>query len=150
MNNEMLCTVDWERLVRVLSALLTPLIAVVATYIAWEQHQTNRRQYRLALFEKRMAVFNSIMNLIVAVLQGASVELNQLFTFIRETRDHELLFGPEIGEFINEVYRNGVELHTRDDVGGQEARRTELLTWFSGQSTEARAKFLKYLDFRQP
>ena len=137
---------------RILAALLTPVIAIVATYIAYQQYQTNHRQHRLALFEKRMAVFNSTMNLIAFVLRAGRVELDQLFTLIRETRDHELLFGPEIGEFIDEVYRNGVELNTRDVVGGQEsiARRTELLNWFGGQSAAATKKFLKYLDFREP
>jgi hypothetical protein len=150
--NGTLCTVDWERLVRVLAALLTPAIGVVTTYIAIQQYKTNRRQHRLALFEKRMAVFDSTMNLIAAVLRAGRVELDQLFTLLRETRDHELLFGPEIGEFIMEVYRTGLELNTRDAVGGQEsvARRTELLNWFGGRSAVAREKFLKYLDFRKP
>jgi hypothetical protein len=107
-----MCSIDWERLVRVLAALLTPVIAIVTTYIAFQQFQTNRRQHRLALFEKRMAVFNSTMNLIASVVQAARAELDQLFRLIRETRDHELLFGPEIGEYINEVYRRGLALNT--------------------------------------
>jgi hypothetical protein len=101
--NGTLCTVDWERLVRVLAALLTPAIGVVTTYIAVQQYKTNRRQHRLALFEKRIAVFDSTMNLIAAVLRAGRAELDQLFTPLRETRDHELLFGPEIGEFIMDV-----------------------------------------------
>jgi hypothetical protein len=150
--NETLCTVDWERLVRVLSALLTPTIAVITTYIAWQQYQTNQRQYRLALFKKRMVVFNSTMNLIAAVLQAARVELDQLFTMLRETRDHDLLFGPEIGEYIHEVYRKGLELNAREQVAGDEniARRIELQRWFGEQSATALEKFRKYLDFRQP
>src|SRR5579872_1840168 len=142
--NETLCTVDSERLVRVLSALLTPVIAVVTSYIAFQQYRTNRSQHRLALFEKRMAVFNSTMNLIAAVTQAARAELDQLFGLIRETRDHQLLFGPEIGEFINEVYKKGVELNTIDFVHGDAARRTELLLWFSQQNAGATQKFLKY------
>ena len=150
--NGTLCTVDWERLVRILAALLTPTIAIVTSYIAYQQYQTNRRQHRLALFEKRMAVFNSTMDLIAAVLQRNRVDLDQLYKLLKDTRDHNLLFGPEIGEFINEIYKNGVELHTREAAGGaaNAARGEALTTWFAGQSEETRKKFLKYLDFRQP
>jgi hypothetical protein len=147
-----LCTVDWERLVRVSTALLTPLIGVVATYIAIQQYIINRRQYRLALFEKRMAVFNSTMNLIAAVAGEGKVEHQKLFTMLRETRDHNLLFGPEIGDFINQVYKKGLEINARIQVGGQDnlAKTFELQEWFAAQSAVAREKFLKYLDFRQP
>jgi late competence protein required for DNA uptake (superfamily II DNA/RNA helicase) len=148
--NQTFCAIDWEKLVRVLAALLTPVIAIVTSYIAYQQYQTNRRQHRLALFDRRMAVFNSTMNLIAAVLQRAEVDLAQLFALLRETRDHELLFGPEIGEFINEVYKKGLDLNTRAAVAGQEVRRVELVSWFQRQSDVAREKFLKYLDFRRP
>jgi hypothetical protein len=84
MMNATLCTIDWERLVRVLAALLTPTIAVVTTYIAYQQYQTNRRQHRLALFEKRMEVFNSTMDLIASVMRDARVELDQLVAMLRE------------------------------------------------------------------
>jgi hypothetical protein len=147
-----LCSIDWK-VVRVLSALLTPTIGVITAYIAVQQYKTNRRQHRLALFEKRMKVFDSTMNFIAAVLRDANVELEQLFRLMRETREHELLFGPEIGQYINdELYKKGLELHTRRAVGGQEniERGTALSEWFSGQSRVATAKFLKYIDFREP
>jgi hypothetical protein len=93
-----MCTIDWEKLVRVLAALLTPVIAIVTTHIAYQQYQTNRGQHGLDLFEKRLAVFNSTMTLISSIAQRGRVEnLDQLFNMIRETRDHEFLFGPEIG-----------------------------------------------------
>ena len=102
-----LATIDWEGWVRLLNALLTPLIAALAIYIAYQQYQINRRQYRLALFEKRMVVFNSIMNLIAAVAGEGKVERQKLFAMMRETRDHELLFGSEIGDFDQNGLQEG-------------------------------------------
>jgi hypothetical protein len=122
--------------------------------VAGEKSQnTNRRQYRLALFDRRMKVFNSVMELTAAVLRDGRADLDRLFEFIREARDHEFLFGPEIKAYIDELYRSGVELHARRAAGvGRDEieRETELLEWFSGQSAEARQKFLKYIDFREP
>ncbi|MGE5057585.1 MAG: hypothetical protein ACM3WP_25765 [Acidobacteriota bacterium] len=146
--SETFCTLDWEKLVRVLAALLTPVIAVVTTYIAYQQYQTNRRQHRLALFEKRMAVFNSTMEFISSVLQLATVDAGQLFALLRETRDHEFLFGPEVKAFIDDVYSKGVELQARDKIGGEQPRFIDLMTWFAAQPPLAREKFRKYLDFR--
>jgi hypothetical protein len=99
-----------------------------------------------------MKVFNSAMSLIAVVLRDAKVELEGAFQFLRETREHELLFGPEIKDYLDELYRKALELHTRAAVGGSEGsqRQLELMTWFSGQSAVATEKFLKYIDFRQP
>ena len=70
---------------------------------------------------------------------------------MRETRDRELLFGPEIKDYLDEVYRKSVDLHTIDAVSRPEdiPKRTELLDWFSGQSAVATRKFLKYPNFRE-
>jgi hypothetical protein len=145
------CFIDWSYVGRVLSAAITPLVAVIATYVAIAQFLINRRQYRLALFEKRMAVFNSTMNMIASVVQSANPKLDECLKFLRETRDHELLFGPEVGKFINEIYDKAVTLHSK--TAGEPAtgaQQTEALNWFAKQMREARKIFLKYLDFRKP
>src|SRR6266849_9511156 len=138
----------WAVVARVLSASLPVVISGIVTYIAWQQFTVNRRQHRLALFEKRMVVFNSTMKMIASVLQSANPSLSQCFQFIQDTRDHEFLFGPEVGDFINEVYKKAVELHTHIAVGGAgaPAQQTQLMTWFGEQMKEARKVFLKYLD----
>lgn len=145
------CSIDWSHVGRILSASIPLLIAGIATFIAWEQFVINRRQYRLALFEKRMAVFNSTMNMIASVVQSANPQLADCMKFIRDTRDHELLFGPEVGTFIIEVYNKAIKLRTQNAVGADTAaQQTETLNWFIAQMSDARKVFLKYLDFRKP
>jgi hypothetical protein len=65
-----------------------------------------------------------------------------------------LLFGPEIKEYIDEIFRNGVDLHTVNVSGlrnqAEIERHTELLKWFVVQIPVATQKFLIYLDFREP
>ena len=127
----------------------TPLIAIIATYIAIAQFAINRRQYRLALFEQRMAIFNPTAKFIAAIVQTANVTLDECMQFIRETKDHEFLFGKEVGDFITEVYKQAAALETAK-VTHNLARETEILTWFSGQIAHARKVFGRYLDFRKP
>jgi hypothetical protein len=140
--------VTWSGIGHFLSAALTPVIGLIAVYIARQQYLINRRQHRLALFEKRLAVFNSTMRMIGAVLENADATLQQCMKFIQETRDHDFLFGPEVGEYINKVYKKGTELHAHTTMGASRAaQQTEVVDWFLQQTKEARKIFLPYLDF---
>jgi hypothetical protein len=138
--------------VTVALGLVTVRIQRQQASIARQQAETNRLQYRLALLERRMKVFDATAKLLGIILRDARIELDQLFEFLRETRERELLFGAEIKDYLDELYSKGVELRTRDEVRRPEdfTRNTELLTWFAGQHTVATQKFLKYLDFREP
>jgi len=141
----------WILIGRVLSASLPVVISGIVTYIAWQQFTVNRRQHRLALFDKRMVVFNSTMKMIASVVQSANPTLPQCFQFIQDTRDHEFLFGQEVGDFINEVYKKATALHAHIMMGpSSAAQQTEVMEWFIGQMGEARKVFLPYLDFRKP
>ena len=86
--------------------------------------------------------------------RDARVEIDDLFKLVRETRQHELLFGPEIRDYINLLFKKGNELRARRQVRSTEHRgfdeETELLTWFSTQTQEAAALFHKYIDFTEP
>lgn len=90
--------------------------------------------------------------MLASVMQTANATLNQCFKFIQDTRDHEFLFGPEVGKFIDDVFKKATALHAQVTVGGAGAavRQTEIMMWFSEQMREARKIFLKYLDFRKP
>lgn len=149
--HQILANVPWSIIGRGLYAFLTPLIAMLALYIARQQFLVNHRQHRLALFERRLTVFNSTMNMIASVVQSANPTLAQSFQFIKDTRDHEFLFGPEVGEFIDEVYKKATALHAYIVAGPNgAAQQTEVMTWFIAQMGEARRIFLPYLDFRKP
>lgn len=145
----LLCSIDWERAARVSSSLLTPIIAIIALWIAWQQNVTRRRQVRVALFDKRLAVFNSTMKLVSAGVRNAKIELDELFAFLADTRETEFLFGEDILKYVDEVYNRCLELHTKAQQG-RAATDTELLKWFVGQSNEAKRRFGKYLSLPKP
>jgi len=143
------CSIDWEKVVRVFSALLTPTIALLAAHIAWQQHLTNRRQLRLALFEKRWTVFNSTATLIAVVLQTAQMQLNEIQAFDIGTRDQEFLFGADIVNYLEDVRSHAVSLEALGAPGQPNPARTALVQWFSGQIGEAKKKFGKYMAFKE-
>ena len=146
------CSIDWEKVVRVFSALLTPVIALLATYIAWQQHRTNRNQFRLALLEKRLKVFNGAGELISTVMRKAKIDTDGLSKFLWETREGEFLFGPDITAYLSELYGKAADVHVFEDAPDQESKnqRKQALLWFSGQGDELKKKFGKYMAFKEP
>jgi hypothetical protein len=141
-----------ETIMQVMSALLTPLIALIAVYIAWQQHLTNSRQLKLALYDRRVAVFNSTMELIGLVVKKARIdEISALVKFLVDTREHEFLFDSDIKEYLQALSKKAADLYGRNPVQPELAGEyTELLKWFIGQSEEAIAKFGKYMSFPEP
>ena len=138
-------------LMPVLAALLTPTIAAVAVLIAYEQFVINRRQYRLALFEKRYAIFNATAKFIALILQQANVSVQECIQFLQDTRDDQFLFGQEVADFIKEVYEHATALHAHMAMGAAHAQQAQDVNeWFAGKIDEARKIFGKYLDFRKP
>jgi hypothetical protein len=124
------CLIDWEKLVRVLAALLTPVIACVTAYIAWQQHKTNQNQFRLALFERRIKVFNFTGDLIAAVLTQGRVGNDDLNKFLWETRESGFLFGPVVSAYLHELYEKASDVYALEgavDEAPKEKRRAALL-----------------------
>jgi hypothetical protein len=106
-----------------------------------------------------MKVFDAVAEFIGLVLREARIEtVEPLFRLMRETRESHMLFGSEIGEYIDELFEKGNRLHAiaaarRPDqaIRPEDVQPGhEINVWFSGQTAVAKEKFLKYLDFRQP
>lgn len=160
---QLLHSIDWVAVAKVIASLLTPAIAIwigiVTSRIQRQQAKTQRQQYRFGLIDRRMQVFDATAEFIALILREAKVETYEpLFKLLRETREHHLLFGTEIGAYIDELYGKGVRLHSIWMAAGPQhvircediEEETQINQWFSGQVDAARVKFLKYLDFREP
>jgi hypothetical protein len=145
---QILHAVDPEKLVGVFAALLTPTIAGIAVYIAWQQHKINRGQFRLALLERRFRVFDATGELIATVLRQGRVSAEDLQKFLWETRDNEFLFGADIKAHLDEVYKQASSVYALEGAGPNAAERVAALKWFVGQYEEVKQKFAKYMTFR--
>jgi hypothetical protein len=161
---------DYTKMAQIVQGIATPIIAfwigritsrIQRQQVATQTHQaeTQHLQHRFALMEKRMKVFDATMGFIVFVLQTARMdEMEPLFKFMSDTREHHLLFGSEIGEFINKLYSEGARLHAISGYRRPDGTMRpedikpnyEIIEWFSGQTDVAREKFAKYIDFRKP
>jgi hypothetical protein len=140
-------------MVALLTALFTACIAAVGAWIAYNQYEISQANLRLALFEKRYAVYRAAQEYVLHITQNARVDLNSTNAFWRETSDAPFLFGDEIVQYRDRMYKNGTKLYTIDNLIPDDGRQTaaerhlELVNWFVAQYEEMQVLFRPYLTF---
>ena len=96
-----MCEKDW---VDMLSALLTPLVAGIAVYIAFQQWKTAERKRKQDLFDKRYEFYQKMWRLysghIIAPEECSSVDETYILDYVVEA---EFLFGKDIATHILEI-----------------------------------------------
>ncbi len=143
----------------ILQALLTPLIAIVAIYIAWQQWKTNKLRLRLETYDRRLRVYGEVSKILKLAICNRNVQMNELNGFIVATAEADFLFGPEIPQYIDEIYSRGLKLCraneeyrdlTQEQPPGYDHKKIvevkeEQSNWFYGQISVAKEKFKTYL-----
>jgi len=145
------CAVDWDKVVSVFSAALTPIIAITTTFVAIQQFKLNRNQFRWNLFDRRLKVFEASIELIAVVLRTGRVSQDDLTKFLVGTSERDFLFGADIGAHLDAIYNNAAAIHAiGHPVPQQQAVQHQThATWFSGKTEETRRLFATYLAFRK-
>jgi len=144
----------------ILQGLLTPIIGVTTVYIAWQQWKTNQRKYTLDRYERRLRVYQHVVEVLRLINRDFKPELPDLFKFSYDTAEATFLFGPEIQAYIDEIFSRAVALNTanfeyRDfmqpPLPGYDHQKVvnkikEQEGWFVKQINVAKEKFRAYLD----
>jgi hypothetical protein len=68
---------------QVLSALLTPTIAVIVAIIAYRQWKTAQNRLKLDLFDRRFAVYDAARNLLSSVMTSGEAKNDEMLKFLR-------------------------------------------------------------------
>ncbi len=148
-----------NRIIDILQALLTPVIAIVAIYIAYQQLQTNRQKLTLEMYEKRLHIYEEVKKILSIVLRDAKVSTDDLLKFRTSVSEADFLFEPEIIEYIDEIYKRGLKLNLwNEKYCGRSQEKPEgynhqkicdekdkELSWLTEQFEPAKEKFKKYL-----
>lgn len=140
----------------VFNAFLTPLIAILAVYIAWKQYQIEHHSLRSQLYERRMAVFKAYMSFLAEVMRDGNTNFQRLGQFYAEASEADFLFSDRFGKKREEIYKKGLDLISTDrkltpsDAGGLPVgsertkvadENSDLLKWFKEQIAETRDLF---------
>jgi hypothetical protein len=135
--------------VEILNALLTPLIAVIALFIAWQQYRVNHNSLRNQLYERRHAVFKAFMSYLADVMREGKTNYQRTGQFYAEASEAEFLFSKAISKHMEELYSKGIELVSLHEqmypsdgspglpVGEERSKvakdKGELIKWFTRQ-----------------
>jgi hypothetical protein len=148
-------------LVSVLNALLTPLIAIIATYIAYQQWKGNQLKLKMERYDRRLRVYQEVLKML-RTCSNRNPEWADVINFGSSTAEADFLFEPEIRQYINEIISRATELitakaeyrdFTQPAPAGYDHDKVvkEMSTqgrWFTEQIVGfiARDKFAKYLN----
>ena len=143
-----------------LSALGTIAIGAVVAYIAWRQYRTSHDRFRLDLFEKRYDVYRALMKFLRGLAPDTSKTGEQIMAFRADTNDARFLFGPEVVDFLSEIYSKSWQyrrtIHRLSDRNPTDHEKykqwandeAELLRWFDDQMKRVNEVFAPYLSFK--
>jgi hypothetical protein len=149
-----------EHIFEISKGLLTPVIAIVATYVAWQQWKTNQQKLILDRYDRRLRIYEEVRKILSIIARDAKASIDDLLKFRTSVSEADFLFGPEIPAYIDEIYRRGLNLgrwteeyrdYTQEKPEGYDHQKVvsekhKELTWLVEQFEPAKDKFRPYLD----
>lgn len=149
-----------DEILRIFQGLLTPVIGIIALYIAWQQAKTNRDKLNLDRYEKRLKIYKEVVRFIQIGCTKANYNADELMNFKPNVSEADFLFGEEISNYIDELQKRAVNLSVWNEeyrdysqpkpegYDHQEvvSEKHKELKWISSQIEQSRILFKKYLD----
>ena len=149
-----------DEAIKIFSGLLTPVIAIVAVYIAWQQWQTNRQKLILDRYDRRLRIYEEVRKILSIIERDSKASTDDLLKFRTSVAEADFLFGPEVMAYIDAVYKRGLNLWQWSNQYRDATQQTPVdydhkkvvdemqkeLSWFTEQFEPAKQLFMKYLN----
>ncbi|WP_341217857.1 hypothetical protein [Neptunomonas phycophila] len=149
------------------SKLFIPIVALLGVFIAWQQFQANKTKLRLDLFEKRFAIYTTVISVIDSLLfVTQEIKEEDYWRFMAAVNEAEFLLPDKVVKLLYEAKEKvhlikikhralgRIESSERDDlVAKSEEFRSELealeseLEELSPQITDAFKSVMKFEKF---
>lgn len=112
-------------IISILSGLLTPVIAIVVAWIAYQQWRTARTRLNLDLFEKRMDVYDRTFGNAALIIRKGTHLPEAKSEFFQAWRSSQFLFGPEVSRELEEVVNALFALERAAEVMDRDLEESE-------------------------
>nr|WP_319566557.1 hypothetical protein [uncultured Rhodoferax sp.] len=147
---ELIClALRYKPVIDLLISLIPIAIAVLGSYIAIQQYRTARKKLKLDLFDKRFLIFQNTKNYIGEVVCYVAATKEKQREFLVGTRGSQFVFGQEVKDYIDEVWKKSVDLEgwSLDQTTSEHSQqRAAHLKWFNDQLQKIDGKFKKYMQ----
>ena len=91
-------------IIAISQALLTPVIAIATTYIAYQQYRIRRDERSLALYDRRLALYKLTIGIVDRIRAGHDLMMDDVFTWQNSIAEIQFLFGEEVHCVTNELF----------------------------------------------
>lgn len=151
--------------VEILSALLTPVIAIITTYIAVQQYRSGKARFRHDLYDRRMAIFKATSKYLAVgsmpiTLGDSQIENeNQAYQeFVAANAESQFLFDEDLVLYLGLIHATALTrfmLRLRQKNSSPSERKSienelsDTTRKLSEQNMGLRKVFLKYLNLRK-
>jgi hypothetical protein len=145
-----------------LSAILAPLVALLAIWIAYRQYKTQRYQVRLDLFERRMKIIEDVRMILTDIDKHYSGdgEKNNLELFRAAYRHSKYLFSSDIQQYLKTIDNRvgeleGIELKLKattinpTDENNLKKSKEEAIVWLRSQRVDHESRFAEFMTLNK-
>ncbi|MCK0509570.1 hypothetical protein [Aromatoleum buckelii] len=87
-----------------MQALLTPVVAITTTYIAYQQYRIQRDERAMVLYDRRLAIFKVAMRVLDRVRVGDSLTTEDVFSWASSVGEAPFLFGNEVQAVLDSMF----------------------------------------------
>lgn len=147
-----------------LSALLTPTIALIALYIAYQQHKINQQRLRHETYKRRLKVYKAVQAHLSVVLRAGKTSYQECTLFYSEASEAAFLFDKSVMDKIDEIYSKSIDmvglyeklypsdgspgLPVGEDRSKVSQQNSELIEWHDAQLGKSKDFFAKKLGLK--
>lgn len=104
-------------MIDVLTALLTPTIALAVAWVSFQQWKTARDKLNLDLFDKRYVVYRGATDAIRTVTRDGGCKNNEAFgLMLAAWSESQFLFGPEVQGYLDELLNVIIDVESAQRV----------------------------------
>jgi hypothetical protein len=149
----------WTTVVQTSAAALSPIIAVIGGWIAWQQVRINRNKLKLDRFDKRFDIHEAAITFAATIAIRSKVDEAQFGDFIKRTRGTRFLINKEMQDYVDLLRKNAIKVQTtsgslaRAGITDEERVKlgdelSELVIWFNDQLEVIPEKFEPFLSVK--
>jgi len=112
--------------IQILQGLLTPVVAFVGIYFAWQQLAIARAKLQHELFDRRYKIFEATRSFLTNILTEGDVHREAQWKYRAEIADAEFLLNEDVCLYLEDIWKHAVNLEAlskrREGMLGEEKR----------------------------
>ena len=97
-------------IIDILTALLTPTVAILGVYIAIQQYRLAKEKHRIEIYDRRMKIYSATLELIRNTFRNSDISEDMYYKFEEGIAEAEFLFGKEVVALLEDISAVGFNI----------------------------------------